>query len=160
MSPPRAWTASRRIIARALREHAQAGGTVIMATHDLDFAEQVSDDVAMMFDGEIACMEPRPTSLPTTCSIGRDGMTDYRASRLLTKMEIPLLLAVPAVMTAALLVGIEQAALAMLVVVALVLALFLRAMRHHVQACARSCPRWCWRRWPRRAHPVWAHSRF
>lgn len=49
---------SRRIIARALREHAQAGGTVIMATHDLDFAEQVSDDVAMMFDGEIACMEP------------------------------------------------------------------------------------------------------
>ena len=49
---------SRRIIARALRDHAQAGGTVIMATHDLDFAEQVSDDVAMMFDGEIACMEP------------------------------------------------------------------------------------------------------
>lgn len=49
---------SRRIIARALRGHANAGGTVIMATHDLDFAEQVSDDVAMMFDGEIACMEP------------------------------------------------------------------------------------------------------
>ena len=48
---------SRRIIARALRDHAKAGGTVIMATHDLDFAEQVSDDVAMMFDGEIACME-------------------------------------------------------------------------------------------------------
>ena len=50
--------ASRRIIARALREHAQAGGTVIMATHDLDFTEQVADDIAMMFDGEIACMEP------------------------------------------------------------------------------------------------------
>lgn len=49
---------SRRIIARALRDHAQAGGTVIMATHDLDFAEQVADDIAMMFDGEIACMEP------------------------------------------------------------------------------------------------------
>ena len=49
--------ASRRIIARALRDHAKAGGTVIMATHDLDFAEQVADDVAMMFDGEIACME-------------------------------------------------------------------------------------------------------
>lgn len=49
---------SRRIIAYALREHAQAGGAVIMATHDLDFAEQVADDVAMMFDGEIACMEP------------------------------------------------------------------------------------------------------
>ena len=40
------------------------------------------------------------------------------------KMEIPLLLAVPAVMAAALLAGVEQAALAMLVVVALVLALF------------------------------------
>lgn len=50
--------ASRCIIARALREHAQVGGTVVIATHDLDFAEQVSDDVAMMFDGEIACMEP------------------------------------------------------------------------------------------------------
>ena len=49
---------SRRIIAHALRDHAKAGGTVIMATHDLDFAEQVADDVAMMFDGEIACMEP------------------------------------------------------------------------------------------------------
>ena len=49
---------SRRTIARALREHAQGGGTIIMATHDLDFVEQVSDDVAMMFDGEIACMEP------------------------------------------------------------------------------------------------------
>lgn len=49
--------ASRRIIARALRDHAKSGGTVIMATHDLDFAEQVADDVAMMFDGEIACME-------------------------------------------------------------------------------------------------------
>ena len=48
---------SRRTIARALRDHAKAGGTVIMATHDLDFAEQVADDVAMMFDGEIACME-------------------------------------------------------------------------------------------------------
>ena len=49
---------SRRIIARALRDHAKAGGTVIMATHDLDFAEQVADDIAMMFDGEIACVEP------------------------------------------------------------------------------------------------------
>lgn len=49
---------SRRIIARALRDHAKAGGTVIMATHDFDFAEQVADDIAMMFDGEIACVEP------------------------------------------------------------------------------------------------------
>ena len=45
-------------------------------------------------------------------------------SRALQHMEIPLLLAVPMVMAAALVAGIEQAALAMLVVVALVLALF------------------------------------
>ena len=51
-------------------------------------------------------------------------MTDCRFSRLLAKLEVPLLLAVPAVMAAALLVGVEQTALAMLVVVALVLALF------------------------------------
>ena len=51
-------------------------------------------------------------------------MTDCRFSHLHAKLEVPLLLAVPAVMTAALLAGIEQAALAMLVVVALVLALF------------------------------------
>ena len=51
-------------------------------------------------------------------------MTDCRFSRLLAKLEIPLLLAVPAVMAASLLAGVEQAALAMLVVVALVLALF------------------------------------
>ena len=49
--------ASRRIIAAALRDHAAAGGTVIMATHDLDFAEQVADTVSMMFDGELACTE-------------------------------------------------------------------------------------------------------
>ena len=47
-------------------------------------------------------------------------MADYRVLRILAKLEIPLLLAVPAVMAAALLAGVEQAALAMLVVVALV----------------------------------------
>ena len=41
-------------------------------------------------------------------------MADYRIVRLLAKLEIPLLLAVPAVMAAALLAGVEQAALAML----------------------------------------------
>ena len=50
--------ASRRTVARVLREHARAGRTVIMATHDLDFAEQVADDVSLMFDGELACTEP------------------------------------------------------------------------------------------------------
>ena len=151
---------SRRIIARALRDHVKAGGTVIMATHDLDFAEQVADDVAMMFDGEIACMEPRPNSLPTTCSIERDGMTDCRFSRLLAKLEVPLLLAVPAVMAAALLSGVGQAALAMLVVVALVLALFFCGLRgissgfapDYAHAGAGGAG-------GGGAHPVWAHSR-
>lgn len=50
--------ASRRTIARVLRGHAEAGGTVVMATHDLDFAEQVAGDVSLMFDGELACTEP------------------------------------------------------------------------------------------------------
>ena len=49
---------SRRTAARVLREHAAAGGTVVMATHDLDFAEQVADDVSLMFDGEFACTAP------------------------------------------------------------------------------------------------------
>ena len=57
--------ASRRTIAAALRAHAASGGTVIMATHDLDFAEQVADDVSMMFDGELACTEPTQTFFAT-----------------------------------------------------------------------------------------------
>lgn len=47
-----------------------------------------------------------------------------RMAYVLGKLEVPLLLAVPVAMTAALLSGIEQAALLMLVVVALVLAMF------------------------------------
>ena len=41
-----------------LRHLCAAGKTVVLVTHDLDFAEQVADDIAMMFGGEIACMEP------------------------------------------------------------------------------------------------------
>ena len=50
--------ASRRLMAARLRELAAEGKTVVMATHDLDFAEQVADAVSMMFDGEIACTQP------------------------------------------------------------------------------------------------------
>ncbi len=50
--------ASRRMMAARLRALAAAGKTVVMATHDLDFAEQVADAVSMMFDGEIACTQP------------------------------------------------------------------------------------------------------
>ena len=49
---------SRRLIASALRDVAEAGAIVLMATHDLDFVDQVADTVSMMFDGEIACTQP------------------------------------------------------------------------------------------------------
>ena len=49
--------ASRRKVARVLLEQRDAGATVVMATHDLDFAEQVADRVSMVFDGEIACTD-------------------------------------------------------------------------------------------------------
>lgn len=87
-------------------------------------------------------------------------MTDYRVARLLAKLEVPLLLAVPAVMAAALLSGVEQAALAMLVVVALVLALFFAGYEasrpgfapDYAHAGSGSIGRGG-------AHPVWTHSR-
>ena len=37
------------------------GKTVLMASHDLDFVQQVADTVSMMFDGEIASTEPVTT---------------------------------------------------------------------------------------------------
>lgn len=51
--------AARRTVARLLRELADAGTDIVLATHDLDFVSQVVDDVSMVFDGEIACTSPR-----------------------------------------------------------------------------------------------------
>lgn len=34
------------------------GGTIIIATHDLEFVGSAADQVSLMFDGEIACTEP------------------------------------------------------------------------------------------------------
>ncbi len=34
------------------------GETILMASHDLDFVQQVADTMSMMFDGEIASTEP------------------------------------------------------------------------------------------------------
>ena len=47
--------ASRRKVAQVLRELRASGATVVLATHDLDFVEQVADTVSMVFDGEVAC---------------------------------------------------------------------------------------------------------
>ena len=86
-------------------------------------------------------------------------MTDCRFSRLLAKLEIPLLLAVPAVMAAALLAGVEQAALAMLVVVALVLALFFAGYEASRPGLRQIMPAGAGGAGGGGAHPVWAHSR-
>ena len=41
-----------------LRALAAEGKTILLVTHDLDFAYCVADDVSMVFDGEMACTEP------------------------------------------------------------------------------------------------------
>lgn len=44
--------------ARLVRALADEGRTVVLVTHDLDFALAVADEVSMVFDGELACTEP------------------------------------------------------------------------------------------------------
>ncbi len=44
--------------ARILRGLADEGRTVVLVTHDLDFALVVADEVSLLFDGEVACTEP------------------------------------------------------------------------------------------------------
>ena len=49
---------ARALVARTLRDLRAQGVAVLMATHDLDFVEQVAGEVSMMFDGEVACTQP------------------------------------------------------------------------------------------------------
>ena len=42
---------------RIVRELADEGRTVVLVTHDLDFALITADEVSMLFDGEAACTE-------------------------------------------------------------------------------------------------------
>ena len=49
---------SKLLVARTLRDLAQAGATVVLATHDLTFAALVADAATMLFDGEAVCTEP------------------------------------------------------------------------------------------------------
>lgn len=44
--------------ARIVRELADEGRTVVLVTHDLDFAYACADEVSMLFDGEVACTQP------------------------------------------------------------------------------------------------------
>ena len=44
-----------------VRQLAEEGRTVVLVTHDLDFAYAVADEVSMLFDGELACTEPAAT---------------------------------------------------------------------------------------------------
>jgi energy-coupling factor transport system ATP-binding protein len=46
-----------RAVAAVFKGMSDAGLSVIFATHDLDFAAKVADDVAMVFDGQIGCPE-------------------------------------------------------------------------------------------------------
>ncbi len=51
----------KREIAQQLRALARAGHTVVLVTHDVDFAASVADWCSMMFDGEVLCTEPART---------------------------------------------------------------------------------------------------
>ena len=49
--------AARTLVARTVDRIRGDGGTVLLASHDLDFVRQVADRVTMVFDGEAACTE-------------------------------------------------------------------------------------------------------
>ena len=49
---------SKLLVARTLCDLAQAGATVVLATHDLTFAALVADAATMLVDGEAVCTEP------------------------------------------------------------------------------------------------------
>lgn len=50
---------ARRRVAAVLRALRADGVTVVMASHDLDFVQQMADEISMVFDGEVACTAPR-----------------------------------------------------------------------------------------------------
>lgn len=49
--------AMRALVAQVLIDQRRAGTTIVLATHDLDFVNQVADEVSLLFDGEVACTE-------------------------------------------------------------------------------------------------------
>lgn len=49
---------ARKEVARLMDEARRGGATIVMATHDLEFASAVADRMSLLFDGEVACTEP------------------------------------------------------------------------------------------------------
>lgn len=49
---------ARKEVARLVDEARRDGATIVMATHDLEFASAVADRMSLLFDGEVACTEP------------------------------------------------------------------------------------------------------
>lgn len=49
---------ARKEVARLVDEVRRGGATIVMATHDLEFASAVADRMSLLFDGEVACTEP------------------------------------------------------------------------------------------------------
>lgn len=45
-------------VLRTLRRLQNAGKTIVFVTHDLSFASLAADEVALLFDGQVACVEP------------------------------------------------------------------------------------------------------
>ena len=50
--------AARLWVAREVIRARDAGATVLLATHDLAFAQAVTDRVSLLFDGQITCTQP------------------------------------------------------------------------------------------------------
>ena len=50
--------ASSADLSRIVKALAAEGRTIVLVTHDLDFAFATADEVSMLFDGELACTEP------------------------------------------------------------------------------------------------------
>lgn len=52
---------ARLLVGREITRLASEGSTVIIATHDLSFVSRVADTVTLLFDGEVAAMQPTRT---------------------------------------------------------------------------------------------------
>ena len=61
-------------VARALRDRADAGGAVVVVTHDLALAAAVADRLAVVVDGRLAAVAPAPHVLADDALRARAGL--------------------------------------------------------------------------------------